>query len=290
MKRILFSIFLCGMSLPMVMSPMDYDYNLRYCNTCWDNLPRNQFRVMRCCGGYIGTCDGCFREDIENNIQQRACHAIRCPNPNCRRMLEPEQVNQLVQDQAMRDRFVELRRAFIDQREAQRAAGFTLEKRRMIWSTSNTDACPRCFTLIQKNGGCKHMTCRPEAGGCGHEFCWHCKATWNGWHFCNPISVAHTNLLRTHPAKTALIVGAVAGVGYGAYRLYKHLRTPKPVLVKDLELAPVVEEKAQDAVTTPEVEKPVQVKKTNTVKTKILSTGKNQKKLNRRVSSVRKRK
>lgn len=41
--------------------------------------------------------------------------------------------------------------------------------------------CPRCSTLIQKDGGCNHMTCR-----CGHQFCWICGQNWSLWHTCTP--------------------------------------------------------------------------------------------------------
>ncbi|EAR95071.2 zinc finger protein (macronuclear) [Tetrahymena thermophila SB210] len=34
-----------------------------------------------------------------------------------------------------------------------------------------TKNCPYCNTCIQKNGGCKHMTC----GKCKKSFCWNCK-------------------------------------------------------------------------------------------------------------------
>ncbi|CAD8125992.1 unnamed protein product [Paramecium sonneborni] len=34
--------------------------------------------------------------------------------------------------------------------------------------------CPNCGVLIQRNGGCKHMTCKV----CAHQFCWLCKQQW----------------------------------------------------------------------------------------------------------------
>lgn len=54
-----------------------------------------------------------------------------------------------------------------------------LERLSQEWINANTKACPRCKKAIEKNGGCLHMTCKRQAGGCGHEFCWRCSRTWN---------------------------------------------------------------------------------------------------------------
>eukprot|EP00942_MAST-04A_sp_MAST-4A-sp1_P003947 g3947.t1 len=46
------------------------------------------------------------------------------------------------------------------------------------WLNRHTKKCPKCKSPIEKNNGCDHMTCKRQAGGCGHEFCWRCLAPW----------------------------------------------------------------------------------------------------------------
>jgi ariadne-1 len=58
---------------------------------------------------------------------------------------------------------------------------------KQVWETStdpdimqqrlfspNMKKCPSCRSVIEKNGGCNHMTCRT----CQHEFCWMCMTNW----------------------------------------------------------------------------------------------------------------
>ena len=40
------------------------------------------------------------------------------------------------------------------------------------WLNANTKECPKCNAIIEKNGGCNHMTC--NAPSCRYEFCWPC--------------------------------------------------------------------------------------------------------------------
>jgi ariadne-1 len=68
----------------------------------------------------------------------------------------------------------------------------TNESENVTWLIANTKRCPNCRAAIEKNGGCMHMTCRKNAGGCGHEFCWLCRGPWTehgsatgGFYACN---------------------------------------------------------------------------------------------------------
>ncbi|KAJ2643162.1 hypothetical protein GGF44_001306 [Coemansia sp. RSA 1694] len=42
------------------------------------------------------------------------------------------------------------------------------------WIKVNTKECPKCNSVIEKNRGCNHMTCRE----CHHHFCWVCMGPW----------------------------------------------------------------------------------------------------------------
>ncbi|EGG21134.1 ariadne-like ubiquitin ligase [Cavenderia fasciculata] len=66
------------------------------------------------------------------------------------------------------------------------------ESENVTWMLANTKKCPECRSPIEKNGGCMHMTCRKNAGGCGFEFCWLCRGAWSdhgsatgGYYNCN---------------------------------------------------------------------------------------------------------
>lgn len=43
-----------------------------------------------------------------------------------------------------------------------------------IFCFLHTFPCPECGILIQRNGGCPHMTCKK----CNYQFCWTCKGPW----------------------------------------------------------------------------------------------------------------
>jgi len=53
------------------------------------------------------------------------------------------------------------------------------EKRFDAWTQKNAKICPNCKAVIEKNGGCNHMTCR----SCKHQFCWLCLAKYESNHW-----------------------------------------------------------------------------------------------------------
>jgi len=56
------------------------------------------------------------------------------------------------------------------------------------WLLKRAKPCPKCLKWIEKNQGCNHMTCKPQAGGCGHQFCWLCLGNWAGHRSCATVN------------------------------------------------------------------------------------------------------
>lgn len=68
------------------------------------------------------------------------------------------------------------------------------------WIQANTQSCPKCDSVIEKNGGCNHMVCSK----CRYEFCWICSKDWaehgTSYYRCNrfdPNETAETERFKT---------------------------------------------------------------------------------------------
>jgi len=55
-----------------------------------------------------------------------------------------------------------------------------------------THPCPSCGMLIQKEGGCKHMTC----SRCNYEFCWSCFGHYQGYRHDSATECGQVQFLR----------------------------------------------------------------------------------------------
>lgn len=51
------------------------------------------------------------------------------------------------------------------------------------WKGANTKECPKCYTSIEKNGGCNNIVCSNSA--CRAEFCWLCLRPVEYWGKCD---------------------------------------------------------------------------------------------------------
>jgi ariadne-1 len=87
------------------------------------------------------------------------------------------------------------------------------ESENVTWMLANTKKCPECRAPIEKNGGCMHMSCKKNSGGCGFEFCWLCRGPWSehgsatgGYYNCNKYdkSKAKEEDMKAVDAKTEL--------------------------------------------------------------------------------------
>jgi hypothetical protein len=123
-----------------------------------------------------------------------------------------------------------------------------------VWSTfKNVKRCPRCDNMIEKNGGCQHMSC----SRCFHSFCWTCMRDTNDCNstFCKanlmnhaifgqsaPVAFTIRGLAGAVALPVALPLAVVAGTAFVTYksgkylknkyrrRQHRHLRKNRPVL------------------------------------------------------------
>ena len=122
-------------------------------------------------------CRGCLGSWVSACLDEGR-HEVLCPNAECSMCLTDTQLRSLASEQQWE--------SLLDRR---RDAGMARLLRVVggasgdfaHWASGKTQACPRCFVLVERSGGCNHMHCR-----CGADFCYLC-----GESACNRSHGAH---------------------------------------------------------------------------------------------------
>jgi len=87
------------------------------------------------------------------------------------------------------DKLSEKEKKALERKKQLQAKMMADARKNEAWLMGRARPCPKCLRWIEKNQGCNHMTCRTNAGGCGHEFCWLCLGDWRGHRSCNRSNV-----------------------------------------------------------------------------------------------------
>lgn len=176
--------------------------------------------VYNCSSCHISVCAGCTRSYIESKVQDGMVSSrnLVCPTPACSRAF-PKRLIEVLTDTEMFQKYKSLlKNQTIGLRFCPRVGcGAALEEplysqhrhvtcssclqescmrcggafhriplcRRVEWKLrkwmkQQCKTCPNCLVLIEKNGGCNHMTCTL----CQHQFCWRCRRPWRS-HRCS---------------------------------------------------------------------------------------------------------
>ncbi|KAH9247135.1 hypothetical protein BASA81_015278 [Batrachochytrium salamandrivorans] len=169
------------------------------CDICCNDDPALMSFALSCCHRF---CVGCYRQYLSQKIAEEGeCRRIRCPAAGCTIIVNEQIIESIVLPviyQKYRNllmRTTSMTASIYDGVQLQ-TANLPLSVRFWIkkceddsetsnWISAHTKECIKCSTIIEKAGGCNHMTCRK----CKHEFCWVCMGPWSehgtSWYSCN---------------------------------------------------------------------------------------------------------
>ena len=122
----------------------------------------------------------CYRKYLTGKIDDRAYGNLCCMYPSCREPLSAEFIQACVSSEKYEKYTTEketvnkavLLTAGSKYLKIRRFCQFSYETSLSAFRRTVTDSrrCPNCRFIIEKDGGCNHMTCQV----CGHEFHWCC--------------------------------------------------------------------------------------------------------------------
>ena len=145
----------------------------------------------------------CIKQFISVKIKEHALNQLKCPHPDCIERFSKEFISSIAnedeikiynsdvsilakkkqQDESIYNKVISYCFPLVDSL-VQTVQSLT---RRLV---TDSKRCPSCRYIIEKDGGCSHMTCRR----CGHEFHWCCGQNYRGTHCTAKCSFVQTGL------------------------------------------------------------------------------------------------
>lgn len=121
-----------------------FNDGMHTCNICYEELPGSRFTVLHC-GHYF--CSSCLQSQLQISITEGHVESIRCADVDCRDMLEPHEVQILV-DTDMFERWQDITlnkflSAMPDAAYCPRCSSVSIED-----SEDNSADCPKCFFVF----------------------------------------------------------------------------------------------------------------------------------------------
>lgn len=145
------------------------------CIICGDNT---KLQPLGCPSAHA-FCLECLRGHIAANAEK--ADFIPCPHPECvkqNNLLSRGEIACIVPEentaQALKNYDAALAIRHGGKAALAELKEDNLEEIKELIKNGSMQICPFCQKLIEKSAGCNHMTCNPNAKGCGGEFCYEC--------------------------------------------------------------------------------------------------------------------
>ncbi len=166
----------------------DIDHNA-ICGICMDNPIyfdlSTRFKNYPSCKHYDDNyCNSCLYKYTSEQIESKKFGFIQCPYPSCSNQFKKKLIKEVVEDRTYTNYLTE-KRNIREELKCRANPYYAIKKYALtIWDNlvmnfkslerrSNetfSRRCPSCSYIIEKNGGCQHMTCCV----CKHQFFWCC--------------------------------------------------------------------------------------------------------------------
>jgi ariadne-1 len=200
-----FNCFICCTDADDDMMTFSLSCNHRTCISCYQYyltqkiVEEGESRTIRCPGGKCGLLvdEAAVRAVVERETFQKYRKALVetfvndhellcwCPSPNCNYAIEcnvrRHDLTHLVPTVKCKSGHVFCFGCGEEDHQPSICALTKMWSKKCQddsetsnWIAANTKDCPKCHSMIEKNGGCNHMTCKK----CRHEFCWICMGPW----------------------------------------------------------------------------------------------------------------